>query len=257
MPLIWRLRLWMLRREYVKACRQSSRVLAVSNYAKGEVCRRFNLHQEMVDVVYHGIDSVEIATTRKPDFDIPEDFIFSAGSIVPYRGYEDIIRSLAQLRSNGGKAPCVILAGSGAYHPTSYERFLRRLAKSLRVEDIIIWAGQLQSEEMAWCFHNAKLFIQTSRAEACPNIVLEAMGHGCVAISCDHPPMPEFFVDTAFYYPTGDAGALAVKIQRVLEMGQDEIRMVQVRAQNRASFFTWEKTAAQTMEVLERAIGSA
>jgi glycosyltransferase involved in cell wall biosynthesis len=254
MPLLWRLRLWMLRYENAKAIRQASRVLAISSYVKEEVCRRFKVNQEKVDVVYHGFDPVELGSARKPDFTIPEEFMFSAGSIVPYRGYEDIIRSLAILRAKGATAPCAVLAGSGGYHPTAYERSLKKLAQSLGVENSILWAGQLSRDEMAWCFQNAKFYIQTSRAEACPNIVLEAMGHGCASISCDHPPMPEFFADTALFYPVGAAGHLADTIDQVLQMNPEQIMQMQYRARQRASCFTWEKTADETLAVLERAV---
>lgn len=256
MPLLWRLRLWMLRYENAKAIRQSTRVLAISTYVKEEVCRRFNVNQEKVDVVYHGFDPVELSSARKPDFSIPEEFMFSAGSIVPYRGYEDIIRALAILRTKGVQKPCAVLAGSGGYHPTAYERSLKKLAQSLGVADSILWAGQLSRDEMAWCFQKAKLYIQTSRAEACPNIVLEAMGHGCMTISCDHPPMPEFFADTALFYPVGAAALLADKIEQVLHMRQEQIIQLQEGARQRAACFTWEKTADRTLAILERAAGN-
>jgi glycosyltransferase involved in cell wall biosynthesis len=255
MPIIWRLRLWALRREFASACRQADRILAVSQYTRDEVFRRFNIQSNKIDVVYHGFDTGELAVARKPDLNLPtEDFIFSAGSMVPHRGFEDIICAVATLRSCGREVPCVVLAGNKRGHLTPYEQALGRLARSLNVEDGIVWAGQLQRDEMTWCYQNAKLYIQTSRAESFSNIQVEAMGHGCMCVSCDHPPMPEIFEDAPFYYPTGDAGALAARIQSTLELGQEEVEMCQARVRKRASFFSWDKTAVQTLEVLKRTV---
>jgi len=255
MPLPWRLRLWALRREHAISCQQATRVLAVSNYVKNEVCRRFHLRQEKVDVVYHGFNPSEVTSIRKPDLNIPDrDFLFSAGSIVPYRGYEDILRALGEIRSKGVPVPYVVLAGSRSVLARSYEQSLRKLADAVHITDRIIWAGQLQREEMSWCFNNARLFIQTSRAESFSIIQLEAIGHGCSCVSGNNPPMPEILADAANYYPLCDASALALEIENVLKMDKTEESIRRDRARRRASFFSWDKTAEQTLDVLERAV---
>lgn len=255
MSFLWRLRLWALRREHAVACRQATRVLAVSNYAKNEVCRRFHLGQEKVDVVYHGFNRSEVASIRKPDMNIPDcDFLFSAGSIVPYRGYEDILRALGEIRSKGVLVPYAVLAGSRSGPARSYEQSLRKLAKALNITDRVIWVGQLKREEMSWCYKNARLFIQTSRAESFSNIQLEAIAHGCLCVSGNNSPMPEILADAANYYPLGDTCALASEIQNVLKMGKKEDVLWRERARQRASFFSWDKTAEQTLDALERAI---
>lgn len=255
MPFHWQLRLWALRREHAIACRQATRVLAVSKYVQDEVCRRFHLGQEKVDVVYHGFNPSEVASVRKPDMNIPDrDFLFSAGSIVPYRGYEDIFRALGEIRSKGINVPMTVLAGSRSGPARSYEKSLRKLAKAVHITDRIIWAGQLLREEMSWCFNNARLYIQTSRAESFSNIQLEAIAHGCLCVSGNNPPMPEILADAASYYPLGDTSALASEIQNVLKMGKKEDGIRRDKARQRASFFSWDKTAEQTLDVLERAI---
>ncbi len=255
MPFVWRMRLWVLRREHAIACRKATRVLAVSKYAKKEVCRRFHLRPELVDVVYHGFNPSEVASVRKPDLNIREgEFIFCAGSIVPYRGYEEIIRALAIIRSRGCMVPCTVFAGCGVSQGISYERSLKKLVKALHINEDIIWAGQLNREEMSWCFQGAKVFIQSSRAEACPNIVLESMGHGCPSISNDQPPMPEFYKDAALIYPRGDTALLASLIMRVFQTNNDEDKFMRDRARQRASFFSWDKTAEKTLDVLEQAM---
>ena len=257
MTLQWRTRLWALRREQTIACRRATCIIALSEYVRFEVCRQFHIQPEKVYTVYHGFDPNETVVASKPElFTTEGGFIFSAGSMVPYRGYEDIIRALGLLQANGVNVPPVVLAGPEVGYGRSYERSLRSLAKSLKVEHFIFWAGSLESAEMTWCFQNAWLFVQTSRAESFSNIQVEAMGHGCVCVSCDHPPMPEILSDAAIYYPTGDAAALAARIKMVSQMNKNEIELRQMSALQRASFFSWDRTADQTVKVLERAVES-
>lgn len=254
MPLKWRIRLWILRHEHSLACRQATRVIGVSNYVKQEVSRRFRIQLEKIDIVYHGYSFSEQAVSRKPAVNIPEDFLFSAGSFVPYRGYEDILRALAEIKADGRNMPTIVLAGSEGKHTKSYGRFLKNLAKSLCIENNVICTGHLQREEMNWCYRNARMFIQTSRAETFSNIQVEAMAHGCVCISCDHPPMPEIFDNAALFYKIGNSTSLSDRIRQVLNMTKTEAEGWSLKAVRRASFFSWDKTAQQTLEVLERAI---
>ena len=80
----------------------------------------------------------------------------------------------------------------------------------------MVWAGQLTEPEMAWCFGHCEAFVMTSRAEACPNVALEAMSHGCRVVSTSQPPMPEFFGEAAAYYRGGDARDLARAVRGLL-----------------------------------------
>lgn len=250
MPLAWRLRLWLLRRETGRACRQSTRVIAVSNALKEELGRRFGLTN--VHVVYHGFKGE--ARCQRPDRPLPERFIFTAGSIVPYRGYEDIILAIAQLRKTGGLVLPVLVAGMGSILSRSYESRLRRLAVRQGVAKDIHWLGQLTDAEMAWCYQNADLFVQTSRAESFSNIQVEALGNGALVISCTQPPMPEILGEAAIYYPTGNARALADALRQVGMMEPAEVGRWKSAARQRAVRFSWDQTAMQTLDVLESAV---
>jgi len=93
----------------------------------------------------------------------------------------------------------------------------------------------------------------TSRAEACPNIVLEAMAHGCVSASTQTPPMPEFFEDAPLYYPPGNGKALSQALQKLLSMGNDERMKISEKARSRASQFSWDLCAKKTIKELNKA----
>src|SRR5262249_30526606 len=141
--------------------------------------------------------------------------VFTAGSIRPARGLEDLIKAMAIVLRQG-LALRLVIAGKPDAGTHAYKARLEHMARRIKVDTYILWAGQLSSLEMSWCYYNCAAFVMTSRAEACPNTALEAMSHGTLCISGDHPPMPEFFRDTALFYPCGDAQALAAVMLRAL-----------------------------------------
>jgi glycosyltransferase involved in cell wall biosynthesis len=116
------------------------------------------------------------------------------------------------------------------------------------------FTGVLNRDEMTWCYRNCSAFLMTSRVEACPNIALEAMGHGCLCVSTSNPPMPEIFQDTALYYPAGDAEALAQKVLHSLQLSGSHREVIRRFAVARAAEFTWEACCDHTVCELQKVL---
>jgi glycosyltransferase involved in cell wall biosynthesis len=106
---------------------------------------------------------------------------------------------------------------------------------------------------MDWCFEHCAAFVMTSRTEACPNTVLEAMSHGCLSISIDRPPMTELYGASAVYYRAGDARDLAAWTLAVLRRPEEAVVESRSVARERAAQFPWSLTAERTIDELEKA----
>lgn len=237
-----------------RACHRADRVLAVSEYVRNFLVDKWHIDPIRVGLVYHGIEE----PPRVEDLAVPacfrdgvtDKFVFTAGSIRPARALEDLLGALVGLADRG--LPLVV-AGSASPGTVPYWKRMQRLADDLGVSSRVRWVGQLTSAEMSWCYYHCLAFVMTSRVEACPNIVLEAMSHGAVCVSSRNPPMPEFFADSAVYYDAGDAESLREALDRVLSLSESEAAALRYRARQRASEFTWEHTAERTIEELEKA----
>jgi glycosyltransferase involved in cell wall biosynthesis len=254
---LWYARLLLLRRECRLACEQAARIIAVSNYVRQRLLQVFRLDASRIDVVHHGHDLGSGCTPRQPKMALPagERFLFSAGSIVPYRGLEDLIRATARLRRAGQQPLPVVHAGADLLLAADYSRHVRRLAVRLGVADLFFWAGSLSAAEMAWCYRNAVAFVQTSHAEACPNIVLEAMSHGCLIVSTTRQPMPELLGDAALYFDSADTEQLIRHLARLDGLRPEEQAQLREAAVRRVAAFGWEQTASRTLDVLAKVAG--
>ena len=234
-------------REARRACKRASRVIAVSEHVRDFVVTRWGLDPQRVGVVYHGVDRVPDEALERV---APADSLFTAGSIRPARGLEDVIGALSALDAR------VRLVIAGRVDPgcDGYAARLQRLAVQRGVADRIAWAGELRPTDMLRAFVSCAVFIMTSRAEACPNIALEAMSCGCASVSVDHAPMPEFFGGAARYYAAGQPGGLADQLRALLADAAERERLGTI-ARQRAATFTWDRTRDRTIEELQRAIG--
>jgi len=239
-----------------RACDRSTRVIAVSNHVRDFLVDRWRIDRTKIGVVSHGVERIaECGPSTVPSALAAREsapFIFTAGSIRPARGLEDIIEAFAAVREIRPRLALVI-AGESDTDSRSYRHRLARRANELGVADRVVWAGSLSRPAMWWCFEACSAFVMTSRAEACPNTALEAMSRGCLCISVDHPPMPEFLGATALYYPAGDVARLTRRLSSVLTGDAESFSVLRAAAVRRAAEFDWGTTARRTISELQLA----
>jgi glycosyltransferase involved in cell wall biosynthesis len=239
------------------ACKRANRVIAISNYVKEFLVNSWHISSGRIGMVYHGVNSPPVDAAFRIPRGIPLEwdgrFLFTAGSMHPYRGLDDVMQALAVLASQGVRPP-VVIAGGADSTQLPYMRKMTNLAEKLGVQSQIAWTGHLEAAEMSWCYSHCRLFLMTSRVEACPNIALEAMSQGAFCLAADNPPLPEIFQEAALYYRPKCGEAMAQAISTALAYAPDAAGDRGARAKQRAGDFTWEETADRTVQEFDRAI---
>jgi len=245
-------RAWEAKRSTVSA----DRTIAVSKHVKDFITDQWKVSSNNVGVVYHGVNPItDIKKEPEKHHNIPDEtpFLFTAGSLRPARGLEDAISALPEILKEN-KSLKLVVAGKADPGMQFYLDKITLLAKELGVYEHIIWTGHLSAHQMAWCFQNCKVFIMTSRAEACPNTVLEALTYGAPSVSTDTEPMPEFFQNNAIYYHEGNSTSLAKGVIDMLSMSASDVKKLQRSAEERASYFTWQRCADNTVAELKKVL---
>lgn len=239
------------------ACRKATRVIAISEFVRRFLIERWHIQPEKIGLVYHGVDWVEPAA----DGQLPaalyalrgSDFLLSVGAIRPYRGLEDVVQAMGLLSSEFSGLRLVI-AGEVDPRMDGYRSNLQRLAERWNVADRLVWPGFLPERVLAWCYRNCRVFVMTTRVEACPNAALEAMHNGCLSVVTSADPLPEFFQQNAFYYPPGDGRHLAEQLRKALLLDDSQRTAMVEGLRRRAAEFTWQRTAQQTIAELEKTL---
>ncbi len=108
------------------------------------------------------IDVVSYPFARR---EVAKDGIFhmlSVGRFVEKKGFDDLLRALALLKSKAKqKFVCHIVGG-----PKEAEEKLRNLATSLGVMDVVEWRGYMKVEDIIQYFLQMQLYVQTSKTAA-------------------------------------------------------------------------------------------
>lgn len=252
-------RLYIQRLVAKRAIKKSNRVIAISRYVKEFLSYKWNIPEEKIGLVYHGIEIPRFKEFIRPK-NIPKDwegnFLFTAGSIRPARGLEDILGAMKYLMLDKRNIKGLVIAGETELKMIPYRRKLEEWIKMNNLSSKICWAGKLSEKEMSWCYRNCKIFVMTSRVESFGMIAGEAMAYGCVCISSDSPCLPEIFGDAAIHYPPKNGKLLAKVIKSVTEWDNYQRGEASKKARERAAIFSWDVTVERLLTEFKKAIES-
>ena len=196
----------------MNACKKSNGIIAVSKYVKQYLINNYAIKDNKIREIYHGVNNISI---REKTDEPLENQIFTAGSIRPARGLEDIILAFSLIKN---RFPKLKLKIAGKVEPVmkNYKKRLLNLINKLQLTERIIWLDHVDKNEMIKLFKKSKVFVMTSRVEACPNLAIEAMKYGNYIISSENEPMPEFFQNGAIYYVEKNHNQLAKNLEKTL-----------------------------------------
>jgi phosphatidylinositol alpha-1,6-mannosyltransferase len=132
-----------------------------------------------------------------------------------YKGADDLIRAVAQLR---GAAPGLqlVAVGGGEDLPR-----LQRLAAELGVADCVHFLQNLSREELAACYARANIFALPSTGEGFGLVFLEAMAFGCPVVGAACGGITDLVEDgvNGLLVPPRDPDRLAEILNRLLRDG--------------------------------------
>ncbi len=138
--------------------------------------------------------------------------LVAAGTLAPWKGFDDPIRAIALVEKAGRDVRLVILGEGPSRHP------LEALVVELGLGEQIRLPGRVANPLKY--FARADVFILSSHVEGLPNVLVEAMLCGCTPVSTDCPTGPREVLHDGRYgilVRVGDPDDLAAGIVRALD----------------------------------------
>lgn len=138
--------------------------------------------------------------------------VVGAGTLAPWKGFDDLIRAVGIL-VRGGRPIRLLVLGEGPSRPD-----LEALVRSEGLEEHVRLPGR--TDNPLAVFARADVFALSSHVEGLPNVLVEAMMAGCTPVAVDCPTGPrEVLQDGRYGYLTRmrDPADLAVGIGKALD----------------------------------------
>lgn len=237
---------------------RASTVIAVSEATKADIVRLFDVQAEKVRVVYWGCDSAgpapdrqkATADSRLDRLGIPRHYVMALGGGAPRKNTDRLIAAFGRVAQGIADVDLVLV---GADNSQIRDRF-KSLAEEAGVGDRIIILGFVDDYDLAELYDNTLCLLYPSLYEGFGLPILEAMTRGAPVIASDRSSIPEVAGSAALLIDPENELALS---EALINMLSDETLRNKLAAlgRERATRFSWRRTAEATADILEKTAG--
>lgn len=235
---------------------RADRVIFVSDQSRRAISRKLPIPLSKTDVVYHGINPSFTPAVHHdlgaPSPSITRPYILSVSQIRRAKNYPRLVEAFVARGDNDLRGYDLVIIGA-MEDPWSAQRISEILAGSGMGERVHLPGPVGRAAIPAW-YAGARLFVLPSLLETFGHPLVEAMASGLPVVASNTTSNPEIVGDAGVYFDPWSVESIGDALATVLG-DEERARTMAQRSLARAADFSWEKTAAQTRRVLERAAG--
>ncbi|MDF3079113.1 MAG: glycosyltransferase [Sphingobacteriaceae bacterium] len=237
------------------ACRNATRIIAVSEQTKQDIVEQFQILPEKIDVVYQdcadGFKNL-LSTGEKENirrkYNLPDKFILNVGTIEPRKNLLLIVKALKLLDQE------ICLVAIGKEKPYADE--VRKYVTENGLADRLIFLKDFAYGDLPGIYQQAEVFVYPSRYEGFGIPIVEALHSQVPVIAATGSCLEEAGGEDSLYTDPDDDEHLAALINTVLN--NPEKRKQMIEAGNRhLQNFSDEAISTKLMNTYQKAIADA
>lgn len=232
---------------YRKLSKRVTNIIAVSKAVESDLINR-GINSKKVCVLYDGIDVRPISLDQenfKEEIGVDKNkyIILTVAQARPEKDLNTLIKAIKEVK-NSSKMEFVIVGGG----PLIGE--IKSLAENLEIKNIHFLDKRNDIREV---MIQSDIFVLTSKKDALPNVILEAMANKIPIISTNAGGIPELVINnkTGILVEIGDYKSISKSIDNLYEMDTEEkYKLVESAYNHILNNFNLEKIIKITIEDL-------
>ena len=221
-----------------------TRVVSISPSVR-EHLLELGVEPELIDDVPNGVDHARFHAGAARDAEVP--LLMFVGRHMPNKGPQVFIEALARLRDLGSAFRAELLS-SGPMRSR-----LERRVRELGLDGVVAFRGHVP--DVADEMRRADVIVRPSFSEGMPLSLLEAMATRVSLVVSDIAGNNDLIRDgeNGLLFPAGHVERLVEQMNRLVRSPELRRKLAQ-NAWRDAQPYTWERTAAGTLESLLKAV---
>jgi D-inositol-3-phosphate glycosyltransferase len=243
----------------------ADRIIAECPQDRRDMEQLYGADSERIDIVPCGFDPEELwpvpAIARQQLGLDPHEFIvLQLGRMVPRKGIDTAIESIALLRERFGIRARLLVVGGNAeqinIENTPELGRLTELTKALDIERQVVFTGQKPRSQLRYYYSAANAFVTTPWYEPFGITPVEAMACGTPVIGAAVGGIKSTVVDggTGYLVPPKDPEAVARRLAALHNQPLQARRLGEQGMRRAYQHYTWRNVAAQIAAVYEAAL---
>lgn len=230
----------------------AKKVFTISIASKNDIMKFYKKTDTDVVVTHLGIKEIEAESTKKTmeeiqkKYNVGQNYFLFVGTLQPRKNITRLIEAFSLLKQKQADLKLVIVGRKG----WKFDEILAA-PDTYGVRDSVLFLDFVPDEDLPTLYANAVAYVLPSLYEGFGLPVLEAMKYDCPVITSNISSLPEAGGDAALYVNPEDVQDITVKMEQLLHdttLRQEMIKKGRVQIKK----FSWEKTAEETLAVLEQ-----
>lgn len=240
--------------------RNLDRVIAVSNWVKGELINVAGVSESRIEVVPNGIDlhafyprprNEESVVLIQP-FSFRRPYVLYVSRIDhPVKNHIKLIEAFGIFKERTRYPHRLVLAGSEKNRAAEVYKY----AAASKYKTDIFFTGHFPIKSLPELYSGADFVVFPSRYEGFGLGVLEAMASGVPVACARSASLPETAEHAALYFDPDDAEDMADRMVTITS-NRDIYRECRELGLERARSFSWERCAEKTFSLITETAGS-
>lgn len=233
------------------ALRRANYVIADSENTRQDLIKCFKTKTDKVKTVLlapfklRGKPESEKEVRNK--YHLPDRYILFVGTLEPRKNIDGLIRAYANLPVKLKKKYPLVLAGRRGWHTEEIDLAIKQTDS----RKSILETGYFAEGDLPALYGMASVFVYPSWYEGFGLPPLEAMGYGVPVICSNTSSLPEVAGDAALKVNPANQRDISSALEKLLTNESLRAKLIEA-GENQAKQFSWEKTAKQTLEILEK-----
>jgi D-inositol-3-phosphate glycosyltransferase len=225
-------------REETRVIAEVDRVVAANVVERADLARLYGATPSRIAVIPCGVDTElfrpgDRETARAVLGLPPGPLLLYVGRLAPIKGLDTLLDALAQVRGGGRRVQLLVVGGDADEPVDGHEADLRRRIIALGLEQAVRFVPAQPQGVLPAYYAAADVSLLPSYYESFGMVALEAMACGSPVIASRVGGLTTTVRDrvTGFLVPEGDVGALAERIEALIDdadlgwrMGMEGIR---------------------------------
>lgn len=249
-------RRWYLRNFTGLTCRRALRVLAISQSTADDLSRLLGISGDRIDVTPLGYDKAVFRPMTAATIEefrarqgLPDRFWLFVGTLEPRKNLTMLLRAYARL-PHSRRLPLILCGGKGWMADDIFATIEREgLGEHVR------HIGFVPAEDLPLWYNSAEAFLYPSIYEGFGLPVLEAMACGAPVVTTSVSSLPEVAGEAGLCLPPEDAERWTGALNDI-STDHDWREAARAKGLERARRFSWQRTAALTLDSYRKALAT-
>lgn len=233
--------------------RRADRIIAISEHTKKDLMEFVNIKEERISVAlgaahreFHQRPESEVQACVRERLGLDKPYLLSVGTVEPRKNTRLLIRAYCSLPAEVREQFPLVIAGGKGWLSSDLYAWVQEIGAGSTVN----FLGYVPQADLPFLYCGAVCFLYPSLYEGFGLPPLEAMACGTPVITSNTSSLPEVVGKAAILIDPLSEMELREAIMKVLENPEMRTKMASMGLE-RASMFSWEKTARETLNAYE------